>query len=55
MLRAKASAFCHCLSRIVLMKRHNTTKCNGYKVYGEDGGQLPPKEVVGNPWFNVMF
>ena len=24
---------------------HNPPEYNGYKVYGEDGGQLPPKEA----------
>ncbi|PFA49704.1 phosphoglucomutase [Bacillus anthracis] len=35
----------HTLSGIVLTASHNPPEYNGYKVYGEDGGQLPPKEA----------
>lgn len=32
-----------CISGIVITASHNTKEYNGYKVYGEDGGQLPPE------------
>ncbi len=32
-----------CVSGIVITASHNTKEYNGYKVYGEDGGQLPPE------------
>ncbi|CRF97429.1 phosphomannomutase [Streptococcus pneumoniae] len=35
----------HTVSGIVLTESHNPPEYNGYKVYGEDGGQLPPKEA----------
>lgn len=35
----------HTVSGIVLTASHNPPEYNGYKVYGEDGGQLPPKEA----------
>ncbi|PFZ34342.1 phospho-sugar mutase [Bacillus wiedmannii] len=40
-------AVCHlnAVSGIVLTASHNPPEYNGYKVYGEDGGQLPPKEA----------
>ena len=31
-----------CIRGIVLTASHNPKEYNGYKVYGEDGGQLPP-------------
>lgn len=35
----------HAFSGIVVTASHNPPEYNGYKVYGEDGGQLPPKEA----------
>ena len=35
----------HTVSGIVLTASHNPPEYNGYKVYGEDGGQLPPREA----------
>lgn len=35
----------HTVSGIVLTASHNPPEYNGYKLYGEDGGQLPPKEA----------
>ena len=32
-------------SGIVLTASHNPPEYNGYKVYGEDGGQLPPRDA----------
>ncbi|MGJ7910191.1 phospho-sugar mutase [Neobacillus sp. LXY-1] len=35
----------HAFSGIVVTASHNPPEYNGYKVYGSDGGQLPPKEA----------
>ncbi|REB08890.1 phospho-sugar mutase [Sporosarcina sp. BI001-red] len=32
-------------SGVVITASHNTKEYNGFKVYGEDGGQLPPEKV----------
>ncbi|WP_035433328.1 phospho-sugar mutase [Bacillus sp. UNC322MFChir4.1] len=40
-----AVRYLHTYSGIVLTASHNPPEYNGYKVYGDDGGQLPPKEA----------
>jgi phosphoglucomutase len=40
-----AVRYLNTISGIVLTASHNPPEYNGYKVYGEDGGQLPPKEA----------
>ena len=40
-----AVRYLHTYSGIVLRASHNPPEYNGYKVYGDDGGQLPPKEA----------
>lgn len=38
-----AVRYLNCFSGIVITASHNPPEYNGYKIYGEDGGQMPPE------------
>lgn len=41
-----ALRYYHCIAGVMVTASHNPSKYNGYKAYGEDGGQLPPEAAA---------